>query len=207
MTALVVGGDSNVDVLGWGVGVGESNDGDVDVAGLLDGLRIGAGVGNDDQAGLTERAGDVVGEVTGSEATSNGDSASVSSELEDGALTVRAGRDDTDIRGVVNRGDDTGSEDNLLPLRLSDYDSSFFSCSCIPGLANVDHVDSIWASLPEVWLHVDLEVLGPKVALSCKKHLNVLRGRIEDRGEVVRGHLDDCCSASCGVVRKWWVVF
>lgn len=39
--------------------------------------------------------------------------------------------------------DDTGSEDNLLP-----------------GLANVDDVDSVRASLPEIWLHVNLQVLG-----------------------------------------------
>ena len=37
---------------------------------------------------------------------------------------------------------------------------------------------------------MDLEVLGAKVALSCKKHLNVLGGGIEDRGEVVGCHLD-----------------
>lgn len=62
----------------------------------------------------------------------------------------------------------------------------------LPGLANVDHVDSVWASLPEVWLHVDLEVLRAEVALSCEEHLNVLVGGIEACWEVVWRHLDVC---------------
>lgn len=58
----------------------------------------------------------------------------------------------------------------------------------IPGLANVDHVDTIRASLPEVRLHVNLQVLGTQVALSCEEHLNVLGGGIENGGEVRGGH-------------------
>lgn len=113
MTALVVGGDGNVDVLGGGIAVAKSlaqsvfcplshtprttyDDGDVDVGGLLDSLGIGTRVGDDDQAGLLERAGDVVGEVTGGEATGNGDGTGVGGELQDGTLSVGAGRDDTD---------------------------------------------------------------------------------------------------------------
>ena len=37
-------------------------------------------------------------------------------ELEDGTLTVGTGRDDTDVGGVVNGSDDTGGQDNLLPV-------------------------------------------------------------------------------------------
>lgn len=58
----------------------------------------------------------------------------------------------------------------------------------LPGLANVDHVDTVRASLPDVRLHVHLEVLGAQVALSCKQHLNVLGGGIEDRGQVGGSH-------------------
>lgn len=116
MTALVVGGDGNVDVLGGGVGVAEGDDGDVDVGSLLDGLGVGARVGDNDQAGLLEGAGDVVGEVTGGEATGNGTSTGVGGELQDGALTIGTGRDNADIGGVVNGGDDTGGQDDLLPL-------------------------------------------------------------------------------------------
>jgi hypothetical protein len=70
------------------------DDGDVDVGSLLDGLGIGARVGDDDQARLLERTGDVVGEVTGGETSSNGDGTSVCGELEDGTLAVGTGRDD-----------------------------------------------------------------------------------------------------------------
>lgn len=112
MAALVVGGDGNVDELGGGVGVAEGldmlgfspcatisvtyDDGKVDVGSLLDSLGIGARVGDDDQARFPERTGDVVGEVTGGETTGNGDSTGVGSELEDGTLSVRTGRDNAD---------------------------------------------------------------------------------------------------------------
>ena len=126
VATLVVGGDGNIDVRGGRVGIAEGDDGDVDVAGLTDGLGIGAGVGNDDEAGLLERTGDVVGEGTGGEATGDGDGTGVGGELEDSALAVGTGRDDTDIGGVVDGGDDAGGEDNLLPK--------------IRGLANPSHV-------------------------------------------------------------------
>ena len=60
--------------------------------------------------------------------------------------------------------------------------------SCAPGLANVDNVDTVRASLPEVRLHVNLEVLAAEVGLSCEKHLNVLAGCVHGRGELGRGH-------------------
>lgn len=55
----------------------------------------------------------------------------------------------------------------------------------IPGLANVDHIDTIGTSLPEVRLHVRLQVLRTEMALSSEEHLNVLGGGIEARGEVL----------------------
>lgn len=123
MATLVVGGDGNVDELGRRVRVAEGNDGDVDVGSLLDGLGVGARVGDNNQAGLFERSGDVVGERTGGETTSNGLGAGVGGELEDGTLTVGTGGDHTDIGGVVDGGDDTSGQDNLLPIRenLSEF--------------------------------------------------------------------------------------
>ena len=115
VATLVVGGDGDINVLGGRVGIAEGDNGDVDVAGLLDGLVVGARVGDDDQAGLLERAGDVVGQRTGGEATGDGDGAGVSRELEDGTLAVGTGGDDADVGGVLDRGDDAGGEDNLLP--------------------------------------------------------------------------------------------
>lgn len=59
----------------------------------------------------------------------------------------------------------------------------------IPGLANVDDIDAVWASLPQVWLHVDLEVLCANVALGGQEHLNVLSSGVERRWKVLSGHL------------------
>lgn len=97
----------------------------VDIGSLTDGLVVDTGVGNDNHTGLLERAGNVIGKVTGGETTGNGLSASERGVLEDGTVTVRAGRDDGDVVGVVNGREDTGGEDNLLP-----------------GLANVEDVDT-----------------------------------------------------------------
>ena len=74
---LVVGGDGDIDVLQGGVGVAEGNDGDVDVRSFLDGLAIGAGVGDDQKAGFLELLGDLVSESSGSESSSDGLSTSV----------------------------------------------------------------------------------------------------------------------------------
>jgi hypothetical protein len=180
VTTLVVGGDGNIDVLGGRVGVAERDDGNVDVRGLLDGLGIGTGIGGDDEAGLLERTGDVVGEVTGGETTSDGRGTSVGGELQDGTLTVRTGRDNANVGGVVNGDDDAGSEDDLLPKGASRSDRirkfrdsqklriariSTAESANAPGLANVEDVDTVRAGLPEVRLHADLEVLGTDVAL------------------------------------------
>jgi hypothetical protein len=198
VATLVVGGDGDVDVLGGRVGVGQGDDGDVDVAGLLDGLGVGAGVGHDDEAGLLERAGDVVGEATGGEATSDGGGAGVGGELEDGALTVGTGGDDADVGWVVDGDDDAGGEDNLLPTRVLPL--AFLSIAPrleneastevnVPGLANVENIDTVGASLPEVRLHVHLQVLTTQVALSSQEHLNVLGGGVERGGQVGGSHL------------------
>ena len=40
-------------------------------------------------------------------------------ELEDSTLTIGTGGDNTDVGGVVNSGDDTGGEDDLLPVKAS----------------------------------------------------------------------------------------
>lgn len=115
MPCLVVGWDGNINELRWGVSVAKSNNWDVDVGSLLDGLGVGAGVSDDDEAGLLEGSGDVVGERTRGETTGNGLSTGVSSELEDGTLTIWTSRNSTDISGVVDGSDDSGSKDDLLP--------------------------------------------------------------------------------------------
>lgn len=53
-------------------------------------------------------------------------------------------------------------------------------------------------SLPQVWIHVNLQVLGAQVALGSQEHLNVLAGSIENAGQVSGGHDCDCWT------RKEW---
>ena len=115
MTTFVVGWNSHIDVFCRGVGIAESNYRDIDVGSFFDSLSIGTRIGDDDKARFFERAGDVVGEVSRGETSSNGNSTSMSGKLEDSTLTVWAGRDDGDIGGVVNCGDDASCEDDFLP--------------------------------------------------------------------------------------------
>lgn len=79
-------------------------------------MSVGSRIGDDDEAGFFEGPGDIVGEVTGCETTCNGNSSGVRGELEDGALTVGTRRDDTNVGGVVDGGDNAGSKDNFLPV-------------------------------------------------------------------------------------------
>jgi hypothetical protein len=72
---------------------------------------------------------------------------------------------------VVDGDNDTGGKDNLLP-----------------GLANVDDIDTVGPGLPQVGLHVHLEVLCAEMALRSQEHLNVLLAGVEDRGEVAGSH-------------------
>lgn len=164
MTTLVVGWNSNIDELGWGVSVTEGNNWDINIGSLLDSLSVGTGISDDNEAGFLEGAGDVVGEVTGGEATSNGDGTGVSRELQDSTLTVGTSGDDTNVGGVVNSRDDTGCEDDLLPVAIL----LVFSCPIaletrVPGLSNVDNIHAISSGFPQIGFHVNLEVLCPKV--------------------------------------------
>ena len=116
MTAFVVGWNSHIDVFRRGVRVAKSNDRDIDVGGFFDSLSIGTRIGNDDKARFFEGAGDVVGEVTRRETSSNGNSTGMSGKLEDSTLTVWAGRNDGNIGGVVNCCDNSSCEDDFLPV-------------------------------------------------------------------------------------------
>ena len=66
-------------------------------------------------ARLLERAGDVVGERTGGETTGNGLGACVRGKFEDGTLAIGTGRDDANVRGVVDGNDNPRSQNDLLP--------------------------------------------------------------------------------------------
>lgn len=115
MTTFVVCGDSDVDELGRGVGIAKSDDGNVDVGGFFDSLSIGARVRCNEEAGLFERASDVVGQITRSEATSSSSSAGVSGEFEHSTLTIRTSRNNGDVSGVVDSCNDASCKDDFFP--------------------------------------------------------------------------------------------
>jgi hypothetical protein len=58
--ALVVCWDGDINELQWRVGIAESNDWDVDIAGLADSLVINSGVGDNNESGLLEGSGNVI---------------------------------------------------------------------------------------------------------------------------------------------------
>lgn len=97
----------------------------------------------------------------------------MSSVLEHSSLTVWSSRDGTDILWVLNGGDDSSGENDLLP-----------------GLSNVDNVDSVLSSFEDVWSHLGVGVLGTDVGLSGQEHLDGLLVGIE-RGRQFRSrHID-----------------
>ena len=172
VAAAVVAGDGDVDVLEGGVGVAEGDDGDVDLGGFGDGLVISAGVGDDEEAGLLELGLDLVGEGTGDEAASGELGAGVVGELEDGALTEEADGAGDDVLRVLDGGDDTGGEDELLP-----------------GHVEVDDVDTFLGAGVDVLVHGVSDVLGTEVAVTGEEALHGgLRGVENLRSRRKGGH-------------------
>jgi hypothetical protein len=91
VSRLGVAWDGDVDVLQWTVGVAESDDRDVDVGSLSDGLVIRQWVGDDQQAWFTESLLGLIGERTRGETTGDWGGSGVLGELQDGALSEWTG--------------------------------------------------------------------------------------------------------------------
>ena len=115
MATFVVCRDGDVNEFRGGVGITKSDDRNVDIGGFFDSLGIRARVSYDDEARLFERASDVVCEIARSEAASDSNSTSMSSEFEYSTLTVRTSRDDGNIGGVVDCCDDASGKNDFLP--------------------------------------------------------------------------------------------
>lgn len=178
------------------VGVAKGDDWDVDVRSLLDGLSIKSWVGDDDQSWLGELAGDVVGEGTWGETTSHWGGSGVGGVLEDSTLTEWTSRDGDNIGWVVDGNNGSFrtlvsllSQENLLLLPGSEN-------NLLPGLANVDDIDSIRSGLPEVWLHVNLAVLASEVGTCGEHHLDILESCVHDGWQLSCGL---CWGHVCGL--------
>ena len=151
LLTLVVDGDGNIDVLERGIGIAESDDGDVHVASLLDGLGIGTGISDNQQTGFNELFGDIIGQSTGGPAAGGGLGADVLGALENGTLTIGTLGADEDISGVLDGGDHTSGDLDLLP-----------------SLLQVDDVDTTLLALVGVVLHAGINVLGTEMGLAWK---------------------------------------
>ncbi len=87
--------------------------------------------------------------LTGSEATGDSGGSDVAGELQDGPLAVLPRADHEHVSGVLDGGDRAGGQHHLLP-----------------GLGQVDNVNTILATLENVLLHGHLGVGGPNVSRS-----------------------------------------
>jgi hypothetical protein len=86
---------------------------------------VGSGISNNQQARLDEVSLDLIGECSRGVTSSHGGSSSIFGELQDSTLSVGLGRNNTNISGVLNGSNNTGSQDKLLPslLEINDVDS------------------------------------------------------------------------------------
>lgn len=156
LLSSVVAGDCDVDVLEGRVGVAQGDARDVGVRSLLDGLGVGLGVSDDDEAGLNELAGDLVGQSTRGPSLGDGLDTSVVGELHDGSGTERSLRADNDVLGVLNGGDHSGGNHQLLP-----------------SLTEVDDVHVVGTLLVDITLHLEVQVTSADVGLKRSDRRNI----------------------------------
>merc|ERR1719268_699957 len=125
---------------------------------------IAPGVGDEEKPGLPEGSLDLVSEGSGGEAASNGRAANVPGELEDSTLSIGAAGDHIDILWVLDSSNGPGSKNQLLP-----------------GLLQVDDVDTIGLLLEDVLLHRGLAVVRPDVGGGSQHLGNVILGYSKGR--------------------------
>jgi hypothetical protein len=154
----VVAGDGNIDEAKRRVRVAESNDGDVDVAGFLDGLEVRLRVSDDDDSGFLVLEGLVIGKSTRSPSgRGSGLAVGETSELDGSSLTIDSGADNHNVFRVSNSGDNSGGELNLLP-----------------GFFNVDVMSTVSTSVSDVSLHVVVEIEGTNMSIGSQKSLEIV---------------------------------
>jgi len=148
---LVVAWDGDVNPVEGGVGIAKGNDGDVHVGGFSEALVVKSGVEDNDKSGFLELLSVLIGKGTGNPLSTEVFSIGVGGKLQDSSLGVWSGRDDEDILGVLelDGGDDSGGNHNLLP-----------------GLSEVDVVDTLLVSLEDVAFHHFGAVVCSEVDLS-----------------------------------------
>mmetsp|Transcript_3480 Transcript_3480/g.12667 ORF Transcript_3480/g.12667 Transcript_3480/m.12667 type:complete len:311 (+) Transcript_3480:166-1098(+) len=154
--SLVVRRNSNVDVLQGRVGVAESNGGQVAVRSLPGGLDVGPWIGNDQKPWLLVLIGDLVGEGSWGVPSREGLAAGVLGELENSALSVRPSGQHSNVLRVLDRANHPRGHLKLLP-----------------GLPQVENVQTVVPPPVHVPLHLVVAVLRAEVARRSEHHLNI----------------------------------
>ena len=159
MARFVVCRDGNVDVLKRGVGVTESNDRDGDFGAFFQSLMVGSGIRRNNKTRLHqlrvgmgkyylfEGARVVISECARGKSSGNGTGTDMGSKFQDSSLSIGTGADDDDIGRILNGCNNSGGKNEFLP-----------------GLSNVDDVDTIRTSFPDIWFHVGLSPLALPLA-------------------------------------------
>ena len=107
--------DNNINEIKRRVCVAESNGGNVNIWSFNDGLSIWFRVSNNQDSGLLELFGDLIGKSTWNPSCwCAGSASSVLTEFVDGSLPEILGTDNDDIAEVRNRSNDSGSQFNFL---------------------------------------------------------------------------------------------
>uniref|UniRef100_A0A0K2U593 Uncharacterized protein n=1 Tax=Lepeophtheirus salmonis TaxID=72036 RepID=A0A0K2U593_LEPSM len=110
-------------------------------------------IGYDEESGLTESSLDLIGESSRSKSSSDGSGADVAGKLKNGSLSVRSRADHKDVSGILDCGNRTSRQHELLP-----------------GLTQIDDVDTIRSSLEDILLHRHFGILRSDVRC-CSQHL------------------------------------
>jgi hypothetical protein len=115
MGGFVVAWDADIDVFDWRVGIAKGDNWDVDITSLSDSLVINSWIGNDNQSWFPETGLGVIGETTWGESTVHRGSLNELGAFDGGSLSNIFGGNDANIGGVIDGGDDSSGESDLLP--------------------------------------------------------------------------------------------
>lgn len=131
--------------------------GNIGIAGLLDRLRVGTGVSHDQETGLGELLGDVIGKSTRGPATGVRSGSNVLGKLEDRTGTVGTLRDDHDILRVLHSDNDASSDHNLFP-----------------SLTQIEKMDTILSATEDVTFHAKVTIESTKMGAAHQHLLEIL---------------------------------